>query len=328
MRWPTGISVVSRGDPLGDRRRCCRGWSRRRRRSPRRRSARSASSWRSAFQSCRSPSSVLGGKNSNENDRPPPASSSRIVGDAAGHDARRRPRAMRARLPATAGPSASGRRDPSRHDSRSAGRATHWLSRDATARTRSTPRTCAARVQQGARRLPRPRRPTCSTRSATTSRPLMDALGDLLARRQAAAAGVLLLGLARRRRRRRRPAIVTAAAALELFQARALIHDDVMDGSDTRRGQPAVHRRFARLHRGSGWHGVPEAFGVAAAILLGDLCLSWSDEMYAGSGLPPSGSPRGRAGLRPDAHRADGRAVPRPARAGARRRRRSSGPCG
>jgi geranylgeranyl diphosphate synthase, type I len=81
-------------------------------------------------------------------------------------------------------------------------------------------------------------------------------------------------------------AIVAAAASLELFQACALIHDDVMDGSDTRRGQPAVHRRFASLHRTEGWVGDPEAFGTGAAVLLGDLCLSWSDEMLRCSGLP------------------------------------------
>jgi geranylgeranyl diphosphate synthase type I len=80
--------------------------------------------------------------------------------------------------------------------------------------------------------------------------------------------------------------IVTAAAALELFQACALIHDDVMDGSDTRRGLPAVHRRFASLHRSESWGGDPESFGTGAAILLGDLCLAWSDEMLATSGLP------------------------------------------
>ena len=80
--------------------------------------------------------------------------------------------------------------------------------------------------------------------------------------------------------------VVAAAAALELFQACALIHDDVMDGSDTRRGQPAVHRRFASLHRTESWTGDPEAFGMGAAVLLGDLCLSWSDEMLARCGLP------------------------------------------
>ena len=59
-----------------------------------------------------------------------------------------------------------------------------------------------------------------------------------------------------------------------------------MDGSDTRRGQPAAHRRFAALHRAEGWHGDPEAFGSGAAILLGDLALSWSDEMLGSAALP------------------------------------------
>jgi geranylgeranyl diphosphate synthase type I len=91
------------------------------------------------------------------------------------------------------------------------------------------------------------------------------------------------------------PGIVAVAASLEMFQAAALIHDDVMDGSDTRRGLPAVHRRFAALHRGNHWLGPSEDFGVAAAILAGDLCLSWCDEMYAGSGLPADRLAAGRA---------------------------------
>lgn len=87
--------------------------------------------------------------------------------------------------------------------------------------------------------------------------------------------------------------IVAAAASLELFQACAIVHDDVMDGSDTRRGQPAAHRRFAALHRSSDWHGDPEAFGSGAAILLGDLCLVWSDELLATSGFGPAELLRG-----------------------------------
>jgi geranylgeranyl diphosphate synthase type I len=71
--------------------------------------------------------------------------------------------------------------------------------------------------------------------------------------------------------------LVRAAAALEMFQAAAIIHDDVMDGSDTRRGRAAVHKRFAAMHG--------ESFGMGAAILLGDLCLSWSDEMLVASRL-------------------------------------------
>lgn len=79
--------------------------------------------------------------------------------------------------------------------------------------------------------------------------------------------------------------ILTAAAALEFLQACALVHDDVMDGSDTRRGKPAAHRRLASMHRSQGYLGSPEDFGVGSAILLGDLCLSWSDELLMASGL-------------------------------------------
>jgi geranylgeranyl diphosphate synthase, type I len=79
--------------------------------------------------------------------------------------------------------------------------------------------------------------------------------------------------------------IVRAAAALELLHACALVHDDVIDGSDTRRGAPAVHRKFAALHRTSGWRGDPERFGEAAAILLGDLALIWAGAALEGSGF-------------------------------------------
>lgn len=80
-------------------------------------------------------------------------------------------------------------------------------------------------------------------------------------------------------------AALTAAASLELLQASALIHDDYMDGSDTRRGKPAVHRRFEALHAAGGWEGPAARFGAAAAILLGDITLTWCDEMYTRSGF-------------------------------------------
>src|SRR5438034_5599628 len=76
------------------------------------------------------------------------------------------------------------------------------------------------------------------------------------------------------------PEIITAAVALELLHAGALIHDDLMDASDTRRGQPSLHRQFEARHTSSHWHGSPAAFGMGAAILLGDLLLCWTDEMF------------------------------------------------
>ena len=75
--------------------------------------------------------------------------------------------------------------------------------------------------------------------------------------------------------------LIRAAASLELLQACALVHDDLMDGSDTRRGRPAAHIRFATEHRAAGWPGPSDSFGAAGAILLGDLLLSWAAEMFS-----------------------------------------------
>ena len=81
-------------------------------------------------------------------------------------------------------------------------------------------------------------------------------------------------------------ALVRAAAALELLHASALVHDDLMDASDTRRGRPAVHRAFEERHRDLGWRGDPAQYGAATAVLLGDLLLSWADERLRSCGLP------------------------------------------
>lgn len=89
-------------------------------------------------------------------------------------------------------------------------------------------------------------------------------------------------------------AIVRVASAMEMFQAAALLHDDVMDRSATRRGLPTAHVRLARLHHDQGWDGDSGRFGESAAILAGDLCLNWTDELYATSGLPAAQLARGR----------------------------------
>lgn len=80
--------------------------------------------------------------------------------------------------------------------------------------------------------------------------------------------------------------LIRACAALELLHASALVHDDYMDASDVRRGHPATHRFFTDQHRADGWHGSSEQYGASAAILLGDLLLSWSDELLRTCGLP------------------------------------------
>lgn len=74
--------------------------------------------------------------------------------------------------------------------------------------------------------------------------------------------------------------VLDAACALELFHAAALIHDDVIDRSDTRRGRPSAHKHFETMHASQNWRGVGSHFGVASAILLGDLLQSWADELF------------------------------------------------
>ena len=87
------------------------------------------------------------------------------------------------------------------------------------------------------------------------------------------------------------PGIANAAAAVELLHAAALIHDDVIDASDTRRGAPSVHRQFEALHRNDGFAGDSEHFGIATAIVAGDLCLALSEEFWSMTGLPDATSP-------------------------------------
>ncbi|WP_067500062.1 polyprenyl synthetase family protein [Actinoplanes sp. TFC3] len=87
--------------------------------------------------------------------------------------------------------------------------------------------------------------------------------------------------------------IVTAASALELFHAFALIHDDIMDGSTLRRGQPTVHRHFADVHTRHSWKGEARRYGHSAALLCGDLCAAWADHLFHESGLPIDSVHRG-----------------------------------
>ena len=75
--------------------------------------------------------------------------------------------------------------------------------------------------------------------------------------------------------------IVQLGAALELLQAFALFHDDVMDGSLTRRGEPTAHIRNIDAHQQNQWSGEARRYGESVAILAGDVSLVLSDVLLA-----------------------------------------------
>lgn len=80
--------------------------------------------------------------------------------------------------------------------------------------------------------------------------------------------------------------MVRAAAAVELLHLFALVHDDVMDESDQRRGRPSAHVEATRWHEQAGAHGDGVVFGRNLAILLGDLAHTLADGLV--DGLPPA----------------------------------------
>ncbi len=77
--------------------------------------------------------------------------------------------------------------------------------------------------------------------------------------------------------------VVAAGAAFEMLQAFALVHDDVMDGSPTRRSAPTVHLASAEHHVLAGWRGEARRFGEGVAILVGDLAHVYADMLIGGA---------------------------------------------
>ncbi|MDG4794917.1 polyprenyl synthetase family protein [Micromonospora sp. WMMD1082] len=80
--------------------------------------------------------------------------------------------------------------------------------------------------------------------------------------------------------------VVPALATLELLHTFALVHDDVMDASATRRGRPTAHVAVAAQHAAAGRSGDSGRFGEAVAVLIGDLCMVWADQLLARADLP------------------------------------------
>lgn len=82
-------------------------------------------------------------------------------------------------------------------------------------------------------------------------------------------------------------AALPAALALELLHTCALLHDDLLDAAETRRGRPTAHVTFARRHRDADWAGDPDRYGAAGAVLIGDLAFVVADELFLQTEVPP-----------------------------------------
>ncbi len=81
-------------------------------------------------------------------------------------------------------------------------------------------------------------------------------------------------------------ALWPAISAIELLHVGVLMHDDVLDAADTRRGRPSAHRQFETWHRERHGQGDAAEFGRAMAVLLGDQLLVWSGELAEYADLP------------------------------------------
>ncbi|MEV0277654.1 polyprenyl synthetase family protein [Streptomyces sp. NPDC050610] len=79
--------------------------------------------------------------------------------------------------------------------------------------------------------------------------------------------------------------VLRVAGSLELFHAFALIHDDLMDCSSSRRGRPTVHRALSARYLPGRTAEAADRLGANAAMLIGDLALAWSDELLHTAGL-------------------------------------------
>ena len=112
--------------------------------------------------------------------------------------------------------------------------------------------------------------------------------------------------------------------AVELFQTSALVHDDIIDRSDTRRGAPPCTKRFEAAHEQNNWRGDAFNYGLTGGILAGDLTLAWSAEVFASLGEGAIYGAPARTIFDPYAFRGSGGSVPGCLLRGSRNRGRSA----
>ena len=81
-------------------------------------------------------------------------------------------------------------------------------------------------------------------------------------------------------------AILYASMAVEFLHTFALIHDDIIDRSETRRGKKASHKAFEDLHRSKKLFGDRSQFSLSAAILAGDLAAAFAEDVLTTAPFP------------------------------------------
>ena len=75
--------------------------------------------------------------------------------------------------------------------------------------------------------------------------------------------------------------VIKACICIELIQSFFLIHDDIIDKDELRRGGPTLHKMFEEYHKKNFLKKSPEHFGRSIAMLIGDLAGSISNELFA-----------------------------------------------
>jgi len=120
-----------------------------------------------------------------------------------------------------------------------------------------------------------------SAAEATASRELADAVAALACQGGKRLRPALVHFTYRACGGRSEAAVLPLALSTELLHTYLLIHDDIMDHAEVRRGQPAAHVRFRDAHRARGWRGDARDFGASVGILLGDLAHTWAVELFA-----------------------------------------------